>query len=108
MASSNETAPEWLYGLVTGTDNSTTVYPGPCLVRGILVRAGMSAHTAVIKDGTTEVAVMPASLGGGSWMEMGDVRFDTSLVFDPDDSMSTGTFTVIYKPNHEGLVGSGA
>lgn len=79
----------------TSTNGPTTIHTGSGFLRGVLVRTGLSAHEVVIKDDTTEIAVVPASSGVGTWIECGDMPFDTSLVIDPDDS-STGDVTVVY------------
>lgn len=91
------TAPEFLYAVVDTSDNSTTVYSGKVLVRGVYVNTSLSAHTVILKNDSTAVFTIPSSTGAGTFIPFGDVSFDTSLVVDPDDS-STGSITVIYKP----------
>jgi len=98
---------EFLYKLVDLSDNSTAVYAGPCLLRGIHVVASLSAHDVVVDDDTTQIGGVPASAPIGSWFEFGDMRIETSLTVDPDDS-ATGTIAVVYKPFHDGGAGSGA
>lgn len=88
---------EWLYVVNDTSNDSTTVYTGPVLVAGIFVNTVLSAHTVVIQDGSTAVITLPASLAAGTWMNFGGIRFDTSLVINPNDS-STGNITVFYRP----------
>lgn len=93
--------PEFLYSVQdTSANGPTAICSGPALVRGVYVNTVLSAHTVILKDGTTSVITLPASLAAGSFIPLGDVFFRTSLNIDPDDS-STGNVTVIYKPIHE-------
>lgn len=101
-----ETPAEWLTSTVNLETNSTTVYAGPCLLRGASVAVATSAQVCLIKDNTTIVTAVPASAPVGTWVEFGDGRIESSLVVDPDDS-ATGYITVIYKPFHDGGAGSG-
>ena len=100
-------APEFLSGIVDLADDSTTVFNGPVLLRGIHVVSTLSAQDVLILDGVTQIGTIPGSAGPGTWVEFGDQRLDTSLIIDPDDA-ATGDISVVYKPNHEGLAGSGA
>jgi len=97
----------WIYQSVDCSTDSTTVYAGPCLLRGVIVSVGLSAHLVLIKDGSTTVAGLAASAAAGTNLNCYDMRLVTSLVVDPDNS-STGTITVVYKPDHGGLAGDGA
>jgi len=97
-------APTNQYAVVDLSDDSTTVYPGPCLLVGIHTQATTSGQVCPIKDGTTTVFALSASSPLGDWFEGFDTRFETSLIVDPDNS-ATGTITVIYQPFHDGQVG---
>lgn len=99
-------AADWLTAQVDLADNSTTVYSGPCLLRGVSVVTDISAQACPIKDNTTTKFSLPASATVGQWLECGDARIETSLVVDPDDS-ATGDITVVYKPYYDGKAGSG-
>lgn len=91
---------ETFYGVsgVLTADGPTTIYSGPCLLYGIQVTAALSAHITVIKDGTTAVLVVPASAANGTVYQYPGVRFETSLIVDPDDATTTGNLTLFYKP----------
>jgi hypothetical protein len=81
------------------TDGPTTLYAGPCIMYGIAVTAALSAHVCAIKDGTTQVVVVPASAANGALYAFPwGVRFETSLVVDPDDATTTGSLTLFYRP----------
>ena len=80
------------------TTNSITIYNGPCILFGIYVNVAISAHTTVIKDGTTAVLSLPASAAVGSMYTFPGIKFDTSLVCDPDDATTTGDLTFAYRP----------
>ena len=99
------TAPDNQYAVVDCSDNSTVVYAGPCTLTGVHVQTALSAHACPITDNGTAIFTLPASAGGGSWFEGGNMRFTSDLTVDPNDS-ATGTITVVYVPDHEGLVGS--
>lgn len=91
-------------------DNSTQVYGSPVQLVGVHVQSTISAHAVLIKDGGTSGTTkfqVPASTAGGTWIEGGNMRFDTDLTVDPDDT-GTGTITVVYTPIMDGLVGTGA
>lgn len=87
---------EWKYASVDLSANSTTVESVPCLVKGWHVTTALSAHVCLIKDDTTAVLAVPASAAVGDTFDCEGIRFETSLVVDPDDS-GTGTITVVYK-----------
>ncbi len=84
------------YSIVDVSDNSTTVYTGPCLLYGIYVNTVLSAHACPIKDGTTTIVTLPASYVVGAYMPFPGIRFDTSLIVDPNDA-ATGSITVVYR-----------
>lgn len=91
---------ECLYG-VSGAltaDGPTTIYNGPCVLYGVQVTAALSAHVTVIKDNATAVLVIPASAANGTVYAFPGVRFETSLVVDPDNDTTTGNLTLFYKP----------
>ena len=79
-------------------NNSTTVYDGPCVLSGIYFTEAASAHTCVIKDGTTTVLTLPASIAVATIYNFPGIKFNTSLVADPDDSASAGKAVFIYRP----------
>lgn len=79
-------------------DGPTTLYDGPCVLFGIYVNVAISAHTTVIKDGTTAVLSLPASAAVGAMYTFPGIRFETSLVVDPDDGTTTGSLTFAYRP----------
>ena len=82
---------------VDTSTNSTTVHTGRVKLMGVYINTSLSAHTVVIKDGTTSVYTIPASSLAGQYFPFPGVTFVTSLVVDPDDS-STGNITVEYIP----------
>ena len=88
---------EYLYSVVDTSDNTTTVYDGPAILAGVYVNTGLSAHTVVMKDATVAVCTIPASSAAGVSIAYPGIRFETSLICDPDDS-STGSITVVYRP----------
>lgn len=77
--------------------DSTTVYNGPAILLGIFVNTVLSAHTVVIQDNSTAKITLPASLAAGTNLAFPGIRFDTSLVVNPDNS-STGNITIMYRP----------
>jgi hypothetical protein len=84
------------YAVVDVADNSTTVVDGPAVLYGIYVSTVLSAHACPIKDGTVTVLSLIASLAAGTLLTFGDgIRFDTSLIVDPNDA-GTGGITLIY------------
>ena len=84
------------YSVVNVADNSTTVYTGQSVVYGVYVNTVLSAHSLPIKDGTTTVVTLAASSAVGTYIVLPGVRFDTSLIVDPNDS-ATGSVTVFYR-----------
>ncbi len=90
---------EYLYSTeIDWENNSTTVYNGPCILAGIFVTEASSAHTCVIKDGTTTVLTLPVSIAVGTMYTFPGIRLDTSLVADPDDAASAGKAVFLYRP----------
>ena len=96
------------YAVVGVADNVTTVYTGPCVLYGVYVNTVLSAHALPIQDGTTAVITLPASTAAGTMKLLPGIRFDTSLVVDPNDA-ATGNVTIIYRKVNpdsvDGLVG---
>lgn len=88
---------ETFYAVVDVSDNTTTVYDGPCLLFGVYVNTGLSAHVLPIKDNTTTVVSIAASAAAGTNTTFPGIRFETSLIVDPNDS-GTGSVTVAYRP----------
>jgi len=88
---------ETLYKVVDVADNSTTVYDGPALLFGVYVNTVLSAHTCPIQDSSTDVITLPASLAAGTNLSFPGIRFETSLIVNPNDS-GTGSITVAYRP----------
>ena len=84
------------YSIVDVSDNSTTVYTGPCMLYGVYVNTALSAHACPIVDGSTTVVTIPASASVGDYIPFPGIRFDTSLIVDPNDS-GTGSITVTYR-----------
>ena len=85
------------YAVVDVADNSTTVFTGPCILYGIFVNTVLSAHTCLIADGSTTVITLAASTAANSNFDFQGIRFETSLVVDPNDA-GTGGITVFYRP----------
>ena len=101
LADATQAVHEECYYVVSGAltvDGPTTLYTGQCILFGIQVTAALSAHVTVIKDGTTSVLVVPASAANGTVYSFPGVRFETSLVVDPDDATTTGSLTLFYRP----------
>lgn len=86
------------YAVVSTADDTTTVLSTPAVLYGIFVNTVLSAHTVLITDGATTVLTLPASLAAGTNLIFpGGIRFETSLIVDPDNS-STGNITLSYLP----------
>lgn len=88
---------ESLYAVVDVSDNSTTVFSGPCLLFGVYVNTGLSAHVLPIKDDSATVVSIAASAAAGTNTTFPGIRFLTSMVVDPNDS-ATGSVTIAYRP----------
>jgi len=84
------------YAVVDIGDNDTTVYTGPCMLYGVYVNTVLSTHTVPIKDGATTVVTLPVDLAAGTSILYPGIRFDTSLIVDPNDS-GTGGIVVAYR-----------
>lgn len=85
------------YTVVDINDNTTTVSAAPAFFYGLYVNS-VIGEDLVIKDGTTTVfTVLAASLTANTYIDFGGlgVRFETSLIIDPNDS-STETDLVVF------------
>lgn len=91
------------YAVVDVGDNSTTVYTGACMLYGVYVNTVLSAHVCPIKDGATAVVSLVASAAAGTSILYPGIRFETSLVVDPDDA-ATGGIVVAYRPVNPAFV----
>lgn len=89
--------PECLYSVVDVSVNSTTVYNGPAILFGVYVNTVLSAHTCPITDDAVTVITLPASWAAGSMQTFPGIRFETSLIVNPNDA-ATGNITVAYRP----------
>lgn len=89
------------YTVVDVSDNSTTVYTGPCNLYGLYVNTALSAHAMPVKDGTVTVVSLAASSAIGVNPQFPGVHFETSLIVDPDDS-ATGSVTVAWRKTNPG------
>ena len=96
-ASYLSTADECYYTVVDTSTDSVTVNNAPSLLLGVFVNTVLSAHTVILKDNTTSVFTLPASLAAGTLLRLPATRFETSLIVDPDNS-STGNITVLWRP----------
>lgn len=88
---------ETLYAVVSVNDNTTTVYNGPALLFGVYVNTALSAEAVPITDASTTVVSIPASSAAGTSISYPGIRFETSLIVNPNDA-STGSITVAYRP----------
>lgn len=88
---------ESFYSVVDVSNNSTTVYNGPAILLGAYVNTALSAHVLPIEDNTTTVCSLPASAAAGSVYSFPGIRFETSLIVNPNDA-ATGSVTIAYRP----------
>lgn len=88
---------ESLYSVVDVSNNTTTVYNGPAILVGAYVNTALSAHVLPIEDNTTTVCSLPASAAAGSVYSFPGIRFETSLIVNPNDA-ATGSVTIAYRP----------
>jgi hypothetical protein len=84
------------YAVVDVSDNTTTVYTGPCMLYGIYVNTILSAHVCPVTDGATTVVTLVASAAAGTSILYPGIRFETSLIVNPHDS-ATGSIVVAYR-----------
>ena len=87
---------ECLYAVVNVATDSTTVSTTPAILYGIYVNTALSAHALPIVDSATTVVTIPASAAAGSIYTFPGIRFETSLIVDPNDA-ATGSITVAYR-----------
>ena len=85
------------YAVVSVTDDTTTVYTGPSMLHGVYINTALTAQVLPIKDGTTTVITIPASAAAGMHFPIPGIRFETSLIVDPDNA-ATGSVTVAFRP----------
>lgn len=88
---------ETQYAVVDVSDNTTTVYSGPAILYGVYVNTALSAHALPIEDGSTTVVSIAASAAAGTNTTFPGIRFETSLIVNPNDAASGGV-TVAYRP----------
>ena len=88
---------ECLYKVVDVGDNTTTVYNGPAILFGVYVNTALSAHALPIEDGATTIVTIPASAAAGAMYTFPGIRFETSLIVNPNDA-ATGGIVVAYRP----------
>ncbi len=88
---------ECLYSVVNVATDSTTISTAPAILYGVYVNTALSAHALPIVDSATTVVTIPASAAAGSIYTFPGIRFETSLIVDPDNS-ATGSITVAYRP----------
>ena len=91
------------YTVVDLSVDTTTVYTGPCTLIGVHVNTILSAHIVLITDAAVTVASLPASLAAGTNLSFHGLRFDTSLIIDPDNS-STGSLLVMWRKTNPDFV----
>ena len=91
------------YAVVPIADDTTTVYTGACMIYGVYINTILSAQVLPIKDGTTTVITIPASAAAGTHFPLPGIRFETSLIVDPDNA-ATGNITVAYRPVNPSFV----
>jgi hypothetical protein len=91
------THPECVYATVNVATDSTTVSAAPALLFGVYVNTGLSAHTLPIQDNTTDVITIPASAAAGAIYSFPGIRFETSLIVNPNDA-ATGSVVLAYRP----------
>ena len=84
------------YTVVPVADDTTTVFTGPCILYGIYVNTVLSAHVLPIEDASTTVVSVVASAAAGTSILYPGIRFNTSLIVNPDDS-ATGSVTVAWR-----------
>ena len=85
------------YSVVTLVDDSTTVTASPCYVYGWHANSAVGTVT-LIKDGTTTVFTQAAMSAGDTVTLPAAIRFETSLVVDPDNAETATDFTIFWRP----------
>jgi len=85
------------YTVVDVSADSTTVSSAPAFLYGWYVNTALSAHALPLLDGAVTAFTIPASLAAGTLIALpAAVRFDTSLIADPDNA-ATGSVTLIWR-----------
>ena len=84
------------YAVVNLADDTTTVYTGPVMLYGIYVNTVLTAQVCPIQDGATAIITLIASAAAGTNLTFPGIRFNTSLIVNPDN-IATGNITVIYR-----------
>jgi len=98
MASTGQIAfEESDYTVVDVATDSTTVSSRPALLFGVYINTVLSAHTLLLTDAGTTVITIPASAAAGSMYNFPGIRFNTTLIVDPNDA-ATGNVTVAWRP----------
>ena len=93
---------EWKYTVVDLTADTTTVSANPAMIGNLWINTALSAHTCPIQDGSTVVFTLPASAPATtteatSFQFLRGTRFETSIVVNPDNSMSQGSLVVQWR-----------
>ena len=84
------------YSVIDTSADITTAVPKPAVLKKIYVNTVLSAHTVVIKDGSSPVVTLKASLAAGTLINFEEgIDFTTNIIVDPDNS-STGSITLMY------------
>lgn len=89
------------YSVVDVSDNSTTVFTGPCILFGAYVNTVLSNHVLPIQDGSTTVVSLVALAAAGTSILYPGIRFDTSLIVNPNDA-ATGSVTIAFRKVNPG------
>ena len=76
------------------TAGETTVYTGSGYIACIYVNVINDVVT--VKDGSSDMFVIPSTASGGTVFNFCNAEFTTSLVITPDTS--AGSVTVVYQP----------
>ncbi len=84
------------YAVVSVTDDSTTVFTGPCTLHGVYVNTVLSNHVLPIQDGSTTVVSIAALAAAGTNTTFPGIRFETSLIVNPN-AAATGSVTVAFR-----------
>ena len=87
---------EWKYANVDLSTDITTITAVPCLVKCAVVTSVTSAHVVLVKDATNQVFALPASSAAGYTIDVFGVRFESSLIVDPDNA-GTGKVSIYYR-----------
>ena len=86
-------AVEWKKAVVDLSTDLTSITGVACLVKGVYINTGLSAHACPIKDATESTYIIPAGATDANRYDFGPTRFETSLIVDPDNA-ATGSITI--------------